>query len=89
MSVFSFATMMSNTHVHRVMCSVYDTKSDMFFTRECAPVYNRTQTAFTSNDLYGQNYVGVCPYFENCALSSSGTCSSDDFRCEEVCSEDA
>ncbi|CAE7630624.1 unnamed protein product, partial [Symbiodinium microadriaticum] len=66
--------------VDRVMCSTYDSKSKMYFTRECSPVYNRTETLFTSDDLHGDDYVGVCPYFDNCALSQSGTCSSDDLR---------
>jgi hypothetical protein len=66
------------------MCAVYDSKSRMHYTRECSPVYNRTQTSFTSDDLKGDDYIGVCPYFANCGLSKSGTCSGDDLRCRRI-----
>lgn len=66
--------------IDRVMCSVFDSKSRMYYTRECSKVYNRTEEFFTSDDLTGDDYVDVCPYFDNCGLSSSGSCSADDLR---------
>lgn len=60
------------------MCAHKDPKSGRYFTKKCSPVLNYTDTYYTSDDLTGDKYIGVCPYFPNCALSSSRTCQGVD-----------
>ena len=62
------------------MCSVYDAASGRHYTRKCEPVVNVTDKYYSSPDLVGEEYIGVCPYFDNCALSRTGVCNADDFR---------
>jgi hypothetical protein len=71
----------------RVMCSMYDPENMAFYTNDCPPVFQgsvfNTETnttvlipnSFQSGQLIGNNYQGVCPYYANCAVtSSSGRC---------------
>lgn len=60
------------------MCAHKDKKSGRYFTKKCATVYNYTSDYYTSDDLTGNQYLGVCPYFSNCALSSTGKCQGSD-----------
>jgi len=54
----------------KVMCAVQDPWSKRYYTRECEPVINVTETEYTSADLNG-TYPDVCPYFHNCGLAKT------------------
>lgn len=76
----------------RMMCSTYDPYNRAFYTRDCLPVTQTTvydsitntsipiPGVFTSPELLGPEYSGICPYFPNCALTlDDGKCRLEDF----------
>jgi hypothetical protein len=67
------------------MCSVYDGVDQRFFTRDCfSVVYAEGSTilesdsGYSSPDLHGQGYSGVCPYYSSCAEDTA--CDSVDYE---------
>jgi hypothetical protein len=65
-----------------MMCSVRDAKDRRHFVRPCSTVYQESANVarcYTSEDLFGEDYSGVCPYFDSCALTTDdGKCRGDD-----------
>lgn len=67
-------------------CAVYDEHDQRSYMRPCAPVTpsydqngNVIPQSYTSIDLDGKVYDGVCPYFDNCALTlNNGQCRGGD-----------
>ena len=75
------------------MCSTFDPVNKVFYTRDCLSVTQTVifdptsgksipiENTYTSNELLGQQYGGVCPYFPNCAQTyDAGKCFSTDFK---------
>jgi hypothetical protein len=68
--------------IDRMMCSVRENRDRRHYVRNCSQVYQadpNVQRSFTSDDLDGEDYSEVCPYFDSCALTTDdGKCRFED-----------
>jgi len=66
----------------KMMCSVYERRDLRHYVRGCLPVLQSDPNVFrswTSDDLDGKEYDGLCPYFDSCALTlDDGKCKGED-----------
>jgi hypothetical protein len=65
------------------MCCRWSVEDHAYYTVNCShaePVTTATTSNnYGSDDLYGINYPGQCPYFEACGLSNNGRCQGTDY----------
>eukprot|EP00605_Chrysophyceae_sp_TOSAG23-4_P000970 GSChrysophyteH1.ASY1.ANO1.1070.1 assembled CDS len=68
----------------RMVCSTYERLDMRHYVRACLPV---TQTdpnvarSWSSDDLDGKEYDGLCPYYDSCALTlDDGKCKGEDLQ---------
>jgi hypothetical protein len=68
--------------IDRFMCGAYDIGDKVFYTRACQDVYE-VATGFTSIDLDGVEYAGVCDYFDNCARTTEADPATGTMKCKK------
>ena len=65
-----------------IICSVYDVINMRHYAKQCdvvTQVNANSARSWTSDDLDGKTYDGLCPYFDSCALTlDNGLCFGDD-----------
>lgn len=71
-----------DSDIDKMMCSVYESKDRRHFIRTCDTVTQWNPAVWrtwSSLDLDGKEYDGVCPYFDECALTlDDGKCKGED-----------
>lgn len=67
----------------RLMCSRLGVHDRRYFTVNCSAsrqlISNRL-TSYGSEDLFGFDYPGQCPYFKGCAMAANGKCFGTDYE---------